>query len=135
MASLRTKLQTQRDAWRARNRAVEVAQTAIWRAKNRDRHRAMIAKWKAENKPRTLANTRFRQAQKLKATPPWLTEEDRECMVQLYICAKMLRDCGFPTEVDHVIPLLGKTVSGLHVPWNLQLLSTAANRAKSNRVD
>ena len=41
---------------------------------------------------------------------------------------------GVRHEVDHIIPIAGKNVCGLHVPWNLAVVTMAENRAKSNRV-
>lgn len=68
-----------------------------------------------------------RRATILHAMPPWLTPEQLEEMRAIYARAPAGHD------VDHIIPLRGKTVCGLHVPWNLQYLPTAANRAKGNR--
>jgi hypothetical protein len=45
------------------------------------------------------------------------------------------RDCPKNKEVDHIIPLCGKKVSGLHVYWNLQYLTPKKNKQKNNNVD
>lgn len=67
-----------------------------------------------------------RRAAKLQRTPSWLTEEHWNKIRELYeICPK-----GF--HVDHAIPLQGRTVSGLHVPWNLQIISAKENLKKNN---
>jgi hypothetical protein len=73
-------------------------------------------------------------ATKSNATPEWLTAEQKAEIIQIYNLAK---DCqlvtGEPYHVDHIIPIRGKNVCGLHVPWNLQVLPADINVAKSNR--
>jgi 5-methylcytosine-specific restriction endonuclease McrA len=89
-----------------------------------------------KRKPQKAAEERARQARKLKATPSWLTQQHREQMTAVYVAAKKTSDlAGFNCHVDHIIPLKGKDVCGLHVPWNLRIVSQSYNSRKSNSID
>ena len=69
-----------------------------------------------------------------KATPSWLTDAHWAQMNRFYERAKLkTKRTGIRHDVDHIIPIAGETVSGLHVPWNLQILTQRQNVRKSNR--
>lgn len=87
------------------------------------------------NKARYIAHDAKRRASKLNATPVWLSKFDHDYIKHIYIQAKELQKLdGIPRHVDHIIPLQGKTVCGLHVPWNLQILTATENASKGNRI-
>ena len=76
-----------------------------------------------------------RNAAKLHATPPWITKEQLKQIEQFYVEARRLYELdGIRRHVDHVYPLQGKTCCGLHVPWNLQILTKTENLKKNNRL-
>ena len=78
------------------------------------------------------AKVAIRRATLLRAMPKWC---DRAAINEIYRRAKELTiQTGLKHEVDHIIPLRGKTVWGLHIPINLQILTTSQNRRKFNRL-
>jgi hypothetical protein len=95
-------------------------------------YREYDAKWRDENRGRYRSYHRRRQAAKKQATPDWLTDDQFEAMVAIYEDAASRDE---PHDVDHTIPLQHPDVCGLHVPWNLQVLSLAENRRKGNSFD
>jgi hypothetical protein len=88
-----------------------------------------------DNAGRINAKNMRRYAAKLHATPPWLTPQHFADIEKLYVEAHRLQAVdGIKRHVDHIYPLRGKTLSGLHVPWNLQILTAAENRKKRNKI-
>lgn len=77
------------------------------------------------NRKIILFRNNYRRAQKLQATPSWV---DKKTLKEIY------ENCAEGYEVDHIVPLKGKNVCGLHVPWNLQYLTPEENASKSNKL-
>lgn len=82
--------------------------------------------WKKQNPKKVLANTRARQMKKKQRTPKWA---DLNKIKEIY------RNCPEGFHVDHIIPINGKNVSGLHVETNLQYLPAETNVRKSNKYE
>lgn len=88
------------------------------------------------NKPKLAAKSRKYELSKVRRTPSWLTVDDLWMLEQAYELAELRsKALGIRWHVDHVIPLHGRLVSGLHVPQNVQVIPAALNQSKSNRYD
>jgi len=101
-----------------------------------EENRQRARDWYYNNRAKAISRIRERTLKQKTATPDWLTEEQKQQVESFYEHAK---DCsvvsGEVYEVDHIVPLQGENISGLHVPWNLQVLPRDVNRAKSNKYD
>jgi hypothetical protein len=96
--------------------------------------RAYRNAWKANNPVQVLADNKVRRRKHRQATPPWLTRKQKTEIRQLYqIAITMSRTTGEPYVVDHIVPLRGEDVCGLHVPWNLRVVTREENLRKSNK--
>jgi len=108
----------------------------IYREANKEKVAASKRKYAQENKHVVNAAVARRKAAKLQRTPVWLTEFDKLKIECLYSIAAMLtRENKEPWHVDHIIPLQGDLVSGLHVPSNMQVMRGVENVSKKNKFE
>jgi len=109
-----------------------VAKTQRWRAKNPQSAAESSRKTRQKHAARVLANKAKYRAAKLQATPRWLNKGHWFEIGCVYLYRDSLKRIGLDYHVDHIVPLQGKKVSGLHVPENLQVLPADRNRLKNN---
>jgi hypothetical protein len=113
--------------WQAQNQERYVERKRAWVEKNKEYVSKRANQYAKDHPDWKRAVTAKRRAQKLKAIPPWA---DMKKIQAFYTEAKK---AGL--VVDHIIPLQGKLVSGLHVETNLQLLTASENSKKHNKFD
>lgn len=126
------KRKTGRDYYHNNSEAMNRYATAYQKS-NPDKTKATMKRWRDGN--RGIANFHFRMyvIRKMHRTPAWLTELDKFIMSEIYQKSKDLSvSTGVKHHVDHIIPLNGELVSGLHVPSNLQILTAYDNLSKGN---
>ena len=105
------------------------------KSKTLEYHRAAHKEWAKRNPAKVIANALQRTTALRLRIPLWLTEEHWDAINAFYLEARRrTEETGIIHHVDHKYPLRGKTVSGLHVPWNLQVLTAKANLSKANRL-
>jgi hypothetical protein len=146
----REKINARNADWAKRNPEKAKARKKKWRLANLERARAAdralrerniesckksMAKWQAANKHIVVYHMSKRRAAKLNASPKWLSPSDLDAIKEFYKMAKIkTAETGIKHNVDHIVPLQGKTVSGLHVPWNLQVIPAKENFSKNNKL-
>jgi hypothetical protein len=136
--------------WRENNLEKFKSYQAKWEQNNIDSRREYFASWHQENSERRAFNEKFRRkqnpekfrkwhaayrARKLKATPLWFGELDDLVMTEAYDLISLREVAtGFSWNVDHMFPLKGKNVCGLHIWNNVQVIPETVNKSKSNRM-
>jgi len=98
------------------------------------RNREVSRKHYQTNKADYMAKDAERRARKVKATPKWLSKSDREHIKRIYRVRQKVSDkTGVEHHVDHIVPLKGDSICGLHVPWNLAIIPAKMNLSKGNK--
>lgn len=109
----------------------------MWRTpESFEKSRKTTEKWVKDNPEKHNAHMASTRAKRLKRNPKWLKDYFVEEIKEFYKLAKALEEfTGIKHEVDHIIPLQGKLVSGLHVPWNLRVITKDENNKKRNKFE
>lgn len=123
-------------AKRAANPEVSRARSRAHYSRHRERELLRQKVWRMANRGVINAFTAKRKADLLQRTPGWLSADDLWLLKETYALARVRTELfGFSWHVDHVIPLRGKNVSGLHVPNNVRVIPAMDNLRKGNRVE
>jgi hypothetical protein len=129
------KLNAYKNKWCQENLDKRLAYHLQYYESNREKMLKKQKVFRKQNTETISASNMKRKADKLQRTPKWLTENDFWMIKQAYELANIRSKLfGIKFHVDHVIPLRGKNVSGLHTPYNLQVIPAKENLKKSNKL-
>lgn len=140
-AAQRETLLAKQKAYYAANAPERLAYAAKWRAQNPERarllyeanaekQRAAAREWKRASPEHQRMLEKARRAVS-KRIPAWA---DRALMADIYKYAKIMRAAGVDCHVDHVVPLRGRTVCGLHTDANLTVVPAEVNLRKGAKL-
>jgi 5-methylcytosine-specific restriction endonuclease McrA len=123
------------DAYRKENRESLNEKRRLRRIENIESERQRDKLYAANNRAKVRAKNARRRATEKQATPTWLTAIQKAQIQEFYeVASARQTQTGIEQHVDHIVPLKGVGVRGLHVPWNLQVLTEEENARKYNKL-
>jgi 5-methylcytosine-specific restriction endonuclease McrA len=106
-----------------------------WRQTNAEQKKENDKKWRTANMAKLNSYYSARRDRRRAAEPSWLSAIEQAQIQEMYdVAAALTTQTGVKHHVDHIHPLKGRGFSGLHVPWNLQVLRATENLSKGTRL-
>lgn len=123
-------------SYRERNAVSWAHKNAKWREENKDRISEMDAAYRARNRPaRKVQRLKYKTAKRARSNGGRNTEFDLLAFEEAQeLCQHRAIETGFLWHIDHMLPLRGKSVSGLHVAENIQVIPAELNLLKGNKL-
>lgn len=125
------------DKVKEQNRINSLKNRKKFNARRRERrktdpiYKAKCDQWSKDNLDKRAFSGAKRRAAKLNTTPKWLTTEDWNDINRFYKVSSFLtKKTGIKYVVDHIHPLQGNDICGLHIPCNLQVITDTENTSK-----
>ena len=119
-------------AYKAQQIIAARKRASLWSKEHPEIVNLRNAEWAKRNRPKVNAKAANRRFIKAKACPSWV---DKKAICRVYEIARLMTNkTGITYHVDHIWPLRNKNFTGLHVPWNLQILTAHDNLTKSNKA-
>ena len=133
-ASIKDEISAYLKQWRVSNQEIIIDYRIKYKQQYQDKLKDRRKKYRVNNPDKIAALNAKRRAAKLKRIPSWSSASDIKYMEALYSSTQRITRCtGIQFHVDHIIPLQGQLVSGLHTPSNLQIISSYLNLSKHNK--
>lgn len=132
----RQKIAEMKKTWKQKNAEHCKQKDSLYAKLNPEKRAEARKKWEMLNPGISNAAKAANKRERQKRVPIWLSDDEKWMIAQAYeIASVRTKVFGFDWHVDHIIPIKGKFVSGLHVPENLQVIPASVNLRKSNRVE
>lgn len=110
--------------------------SAVGYIKHREKRLLAVKEWVSNNVGKANANKKAYKVAKLQRTPKWVGSEELWLIQEAYdLAVQRTKLLGFSWHVDHIVPLQGALVSGLHTIGNLQVIPGVENMSKSNKFE
>lgn len=131
-----TKNKSSRDGFYSLCKDCKRNRDSLYRGNNKKHIKLSRKKYYESNKASYFSRNSLKRVSLRKAKPSWLSSEQQKQIFSIYDLARECKNLtGDDYHVDHIIPLNGQSVCGLHVPWNLQVLPAEINLSKKNKFD